>query len=75
MTDLTASGTGLPRVADQPIALPLRQWIPWAAFIGVLLLFLVYLVGAEEGAFSLFGGMQVHEWVHDARHLLGFPCH
>ncbi|MEV6944311.1 CbtB-domain containing protein [Streptomyces sp. NPDC051172] len=17
----------------------------------------------------------VHEWVHDARHLLGFPCH
>jgi cobalt transporter subunit CbtB len=19
--------------------------------------------------------MVVHEWVHDARHLLGFPCH
>ncbi|MEU1409723.1 CbtB-domain containing protein, partial [Streptomyces sp. NPDC005728] len=20
-------------------------------------------------------GTEVHEWVHDARHLLGFPCH
>ena len=20
-------------------------------------------------------GEGVHEWVHDARHLLGFPCH
>ena len=24
---------------------------------------------------SIVGGMSVHEWVHDARHLLGFPCH
>ncbi len=74
MTDVAAVA-GHPRVAEQPIALPVREWIPWAVFIGVLLLFLVYLVGAEEGALSLFGGMQVHEWMHDARHLLGFPCH
>jgi hypothetical protein len=72
---MTDAAAGLPRVAEQPIALPVREWIPWAVFIGVLLLFLVYLVGAEEGALSLFGGMKVHEWVHDARHLLGFPCH
>ena len=72
---MTDAAAGLPRVADQPIALPVREWIPWAVFIGVLLLFLVFLVGAEEGALSLFGGMKVHEWVHDARHLLGFPCH
>ena len=28
-----------------------------------------------EGALSLIGGSSVHEFVHDARHLLGFPCH
>ncbi|MET7678136.1 CbtB domain-containing protein [Streptomyces seoulensis] len=21
------------------------------------------------------GSSSLHEWVHDARHLLGFPCH
>jgi hypothetical protein len=36
---------------------------------------LIYFVGAEEGALSLIGGTSVHEFVHDARHLLGFPCH
>jgi hypothetical protein len=29
----------------------------------------------EEGATAVFNGMYVHEFVHDARHLLGFPCH
>jgi hypothetical protein len=36
---------------------------------------LVYFVGAEEGATSIFPGAKLHEWVHDGRHLLGFPCH
>lgn len=38
---------------------------------------LYYFVGAEQGATSIFGssGGDIHEWVHDARHLLGFPCH
>ena len=27
------------------------------------------------GALSLFQGTFVHELVHDARHLLGSPCH
>ena len=36
---------------------------------------LVYFVGAEEGALSIISGTGVHEFVHDARHLLGFPCH
>jgi hypothetical protein len=35
-----------------------------------------YLVGVDEGMTSLFGKtMVIHEWVHDARHFLGFPCH
>ena len=39
------------------------------------MLALLYVVGFEQGATSMVGGQAVHEWVHDARHLLGFPCH
>lgn len=35
-----------------------------------------YLIGVDEGMTSIFGKtMVVHEWVHDSRHFLGFPCH
>jgi hypothetical protein len=41
-----------------------------------LALLAVYFVGVDQGAVSLFGSdAHVHEFVHDARHLLGFPCH
>jgi hypothetical protein len=69
MTDVAAVAR------PEPIAIPIRQWAPWAIFSGVLLLFLFYLVGSEQGASSLLGGHLLHEWMHDARHLLGFPCH
>ena len=54
--------------------IPVREIAPWAVF-GLLLLLALYFVGIEEGATSMFKGMYVHEFVHDARHLLGFPCH
>lgn len=57
-----------------PIASP-RDLLPYAIFAGVLLSLMVFFVGAEEGAVSIMGGSTVHELVHDARHLLGFPCH
>ena len=59
----------------EPIAIPVREVLPWAIFGGLLLMLAIYFVGAEEGATSLIKGMYVHEFVHDARHLLGFPCH
>jgi cobalt transporter subunit CbtB len=55
--------------------IPLSQVLPWAVFAGLLALIAIYFVGAEEGATSLISGAMVHEYVHDARHLLGFPCH
>jgi hypothetical protein len=61
--------------ADRPVPIALRQFVPWAVFIGLLCLLALYFVGAEQGATSLFGGMYIHEFVHDGRHLLGFPCH
>jgi cobalt transporter subunit CbtB len=50
----------------QPI--PLRAMAPWLVLGSVLAFALLYLVSAEQGA-------AVHEWMHDGRHLLGFPCH
>ncbi|MET9953673.1 CbtB domain-containing protein [Streptomyces sp. NPDC006339] len=58
-----------------PAPLPIRAVLPWAVFVGLLMLVLLYFVGAEQGALAVFSGEGVHEWVHDGRHLLGFPCH
>lgn len=58
-----------------PVSIPLREVLPWAVFMGALFLFLVYFVGAEQGATAIFSGTGVHEFVHDGRHLLAFPCH
>jgi hypothetical protein len=58
-----------------PPAVPLRELVPWAVFGGLLLLLVLYFVGAEQGATSMTHGRFVHEFVHDARHLLAFPCH
>jgi Probable cobalt transporter subunit (CbtB) len=56
-------------------AIPIREALPWVIFGGLIMLLGVYFVGAEEGATSIIKGMYVHEFVHDSRHLLGFPCH
>ncbi len=57
--DLSAAGAAL--------------WLAATAFLALLAL---YFVGVDQGAVSLFGSdSHVHEFVHDARHLLGFPCH
>lgn len=48
-------------------------WLSATTFLALLAL---YFVGVDQGAVSLFGGdAHVHEFLHDARHLLGFPCH
>lgn len=47
--------------------------------LGVALLVamaLYYFIGLDEGMSSVFGKtMVIHEWTHDARHFLGYPCH
>ena len=63
------------RPLPYPGSIPLRSVAPYALFAGLLMLLLIYFVGAEEGATSIISGHYVHEFVHDSRHLLGFPCH
>ncbi|WP_455816104.1 CbtB domain-containing protein [Pseudomonas cerasi] len=60
-------------VVQAPI--PLTAILPWIAFITLMVMLSVYFIGAEQGATAVFSGNQVHEYFHDARHLLGFPCH
>ena len=66
--------TTLPPLS-RPIAIPAREILPWAIFGGLLLVLAIYFVGAEEGATSIVPGTYGHEFVHDGRHLLSFPCH
>ncbi|HLZ71882.1 MAG TPA: CbtB domain-containing protein [Dehalococcoidia bacterium] len=61
----------LPEIRPIPVA---ELW-PWLLFGGLLMLVLVYFVGVEQGALSIFSNSYVHEFVHDGRHLFGFPCH
>ncbi|SDS04893.1 Probable cobalt transporter subunit (CbtB) [Nocardioides scoriae] len=56
-------------------SIPLGQIAPWALFFGLVATLVLFFVSAEQGAFSLSSGTLVHEFVHDGRHLLGFPCH
>jgi hypothetical protein len=74
MTTTTFAPTQ-PTAAIPVRTIPLRELAPWAFFAGLVLLLAIYFVGAEQGATSLISGMYVHEFVHDGRHLLGFPCH
>ena len=54
---------------------PVRSVVPWAVLICIFSLLILYLLGIEQGAFSIFSGRYVHEFLHDGRHLLGIPCH
>lgn len=61
--------------AARPAPIPFREILPWLSFAGVLALLAIYFVGAEQGAAALISGNLIHEFVHDGRHLLAFPCH
>ena len=48
-------------------------WLTGTMFPALLML---YFVGLDQGATSIFGSdNHIHEFIHDARHLLGYPCH
>jgi hypothetical protein len=73
MSEVAAGPAARPEVAHPP-AISAHELAPWALF-GVALMLLIYFVGVDEGAASVVPGSTLHEWVHDGRHLLGFPCH
>lgn len=56
-------------------SIPLAELAPWALLFGLLAALVLFFVSADQGAVSLSSGSLLHEWVHDGRHLLGYPCH
>jgi cobalt transporter subunit CbtB len=65
MSDVVASSRPLPGAVHPP-AISLQEVWPWALF-ALALFTLMYTVAFQQGV--------LHEWMHDGRHLLGFPCH
>jgi hypothetical protein len=55
--------------------IPVSRIAPWALFTFLLAAIVVFFISADQGAISIPAGTAIHEWVHDGRHLLGFPCH
>lgn len=71
---MSVADTPQPGSTPAPIASP-GELVPYFLLGGLVLLILLYFVGAEEGALSIVSGSSVHDFVHDPRHLFGFPCH
>lgn len=61
---------------SRPVAVSIPQAALWLSLTTLFGLLAYYFIGIDQGAVSIFGSdMHIHEFVHDARHLLGFPCH
>jgi hypothetical protein len=59
-----------------PLVLPISKVYLLLGLTVLLAAAVYYFVGVDQGAVSVFGrDMHIHEFVHDARHFLGFPCH
>jgi putative cobalt transporter subunit CbtB len=64
------------RIAAPELDLSATKAAVWLSVTAFLALLVLYFVGMDQGATSIFGSdTHVHEFMHDARHLLGFPCH
>lgn len=61
--------------ASEPLVVPVREILPWLLFAGLLAFVSFYFVGLEQGASALLPGQWIHEFLHDGRHVLGYPCH
>lgn len=76
MTSMSVPTTTTPKVQVSPEAISKARVAVILSITLFVALFTYYLVGVDEGVTSIFGKtLMIHEWVHDARHFLGFPCH
>ncbi len=65
-----------PTTTATPVVVPVSVAALWMVGALFLALAMYFLIGLDQGAVSVFGqNSNIHEFVHDARHLFGFPCH
>jgi hypothetical protein len=70
------SSLSAPGAVTGPIALPISRAMLWLVGTALVALAVYYFIGVDQGALSVFGkNMMIHEFAHDPRHFLGFPCH
>ena len=68
--------TAIPAAPTVEIAtIPVRELLPWLLMAALMAALTIFFVSADQGAISIPSGTAIHEWVHDGRHLLGYPCH
>ena len=74
-TTVASPHEAAPSSLQVPVALEsAATW--WLVATVVFSLLVYYFVGVDQGAVSVFGNdMHVHEFLHDGRHVLAFPCH
>ena len=73
---MTTSTLPTPTTRTTPVVVPGTRAALWLFGTVLLGLAVYYFVGVDQGATSVFGNnTDIHEFVHDARHFLGFPCH
>lgn len=69
-----SSASALP--SSTPVVISLSKTAVLLGVVTVLAFIVYYFIGVDEGALSVFGkSTTIHEFVHDSRHFLGFPCH
>jgi hypothetical protein len=70
------SSLSQPTAVTTPLVVPATRAILWLVGTALLALAVYYFIGVDQGAISVFGNdTHIHEFVHDGRHFLGFPCH
>jgi len=64
------------KVRVTPLVVSAHAAFLWMLGTVVMAMVAYYFIGIDQGATSVFGNdTYIHEFVHDARHFLGFPCH
>ena len=70
------SSLSQPTAVTTPLVVPATRAIMWLVGTALFALAVYYFIGVDQGAISVFGNdTHIHEFVHDGRHFLGFPCH
>jgi len=70
------SPSSTPTAVRTPVVVSLPSAALWLIGTALLAVLAFYFIGVDQGMVSVFGSdTHIHEFVHDARHFLGFPCH
>lgn len=74
---MTSPSLAFPTTPSEVLTLPTipaKALLPWLLFAAAMVGVLYFLI-LDQGAMSIVPGSFLHEFAHDGRHLLGFPCH